>query len=229
MSEFSIGSKFWKEFLVREASAMGISIDFLQIEQIARHCAELTQWNEKINLTAIIDPLEIAVKHVLDSMAAIGLIPEKASVLDIGSGGGFPGIVLKIVKPDISVTLIDASRKKISFLKHVIRSLGLERINALHRRAETLQTISDYVNAFDVVVSRSFAVLDVFVENAYPFLSEKGIMIAYKGKYVTEEIKKLDVMLKQTKEDNGCFSMSIHPYSLPRLNIERSLVVFRKQ
>ena len=215
-----IGSDKWNRFVARGAEDMGITLTRFMTDQLAAHGKLLIKWNTTTNLTRITDPVEVAVKHVLDSMASFSFIPEDANVLDVGSGGGYPGMVLKIIKPSISVTLIDASRKKVSFLNHVIRTLGLKGISALHRRTEELAKLPDFQNVFDVVVCRSFASLDVFLRGAVHFVSTGGKMIAYKKKEVADELKKLEDL--SGMED---FSLDIIPYVLPRLNLERVLVM----
>jgi 16S rRNA (guanine527-N7)-methyltransferase len=219
----AIGSLKWKEFVFRGADDLGIALNRIQIDQLAAHCVLLIKWNKTTNLTRITDPVEVAVKHVLDSMVAAHLIPENASVLDVGSGAGFPGMVLKIVKPSLAVTLIDASRKKISFLNHVIRSVGLEGILALHRRTEQLAALPEFKKAFDVVVCRSFAALDVFVRDAVYFLSTGGMMIAYKKKEIEDEITQLERLPEMAD-----FSLDISPYDLPCLSMERVLVILKR-
>jgi len=232
MSKFTIGSKKWNQFVIHGAKAMGIQIDPEKADQLAVHCNELTQWNQKFNLTKITEPIEVAVKHVLDSIAPAPFIPAGASVLDIGSGGGFPGIPLKIIMPSISVTLIDASRKKVSFLKHVIRSLELKKIEARHTRTEDLIAHQKYANAFQVVICRSFSPLDVFVLNAIPFISEKGVMIALKGKNVTEELALLHSISRKAKGKNDFnldnYSLNIQSYALPHSEIQRSMVILKQ-
>ena len=123
-----IGSEKWKNIIKDGAKTMEIHIDQEQVDQCALHAVELMKWNQKTNLTTITDPLEVAVKHFLDSMAPAPLISQSSKMLDIGSGGGFPGIPLKILIPSLSVTLIDASRKKVSFLSYLIRTLKLKLI-----------------------------------------------------------------------------------------------------
>ena len=133
-----IGSKEWSRLIIEGAGAFGIDLKHHHTDQYAIHARDLVQWTKKINITSITDPFEIAVKHFLDSIAPAPLIPPGAALLDVGSGGGFPGIPLKVLIPSLTVTLVDASRKKVSFLKHVIRTLALDNINAIHYRAEDL-------------------------------------------------------------------------------------------
>ena len=157
-----IGSKEWSDLIIEGAAAFDIDLNHRQTRQFATHAAELVRWNQKINITAITDPFEVAVKHVLDSLPAARFISGDAILLDIGSGGGFPGLPLKVLMPSLSVTLIDASRKKVSFLKHVIRTLKLDNIEALHIRAEDLANDPLYRNRFNVIISRAVSSLELF-------------------------------------------------------------------
>ena len=223
-----IGSKKWKSIIRDGAKAFDIHIDRDKTDQFAIHAGELINWNKKINLTAITDPLEVAVKHFLDSIAPANIIPPDASMLDIGSGGGFPGIVLKILIPSLSVTLIDASHKKVSFLKHVIRNLKLKNIEARHIRAEDLAGDPAFVNAFDVIICRALSSLDTFVLMALPLLAKDGIIIALKGLSTKEEIE--SVRLLATKYPNilkDNFSLTVEKYTLPYLGLKRSIVILR--
>jgi 16S rRNA (guanine527-N7)-methyltransferase len=219
-----VGSEKWKAFIQENVGRMGLELGPEKIEKLSFHCDLLIRWNKTSNLTRITDSLEVAVKHVLDSMASIPFIPENARVLDVGSGGGFPGMVLKIVKPSLDVTLLDASRKKVSFLNHVIRSLGLNGIQTIHRRIEELATLPEFQKAFDVVVSRSYAALGIFVANALHVLSTGGMIIAYKIKEAEQEIASLENM----PEVGGC-SLEVKPYAVPGLNLERVLVILKKR
>lgn len=219
----SIGSDKWKDFIARSAEDMGISLDRTKLDLLAEHCMLLVKWNETSNLTRITDPVEVALKHVLDSMVSLPYIPMGARVLDVGSGGGFPGMVLKIIEPDLAVTLIDASRKKISFLNHVIRLTGLRKIRAIQKRAGELAGLPEYQHAFEIVVCRSFAAMDVFVRDAISFLPPDGKMIAYKKKDIGDEITRLEDM-PQMKD----LSLKLIPYTLPGLESERVLVILKR-
>lgn len=147
------------------------------------YSALLKEWNEKFNLTAIVDDEDIKRKHFCDSLTAVDIIPENACVLDIGSGAGFPGVPLKIIRDDIEVTLIDSVNKKVTFLNEVIKQLGLKKISAVHARVEDLPRTKKY----DVVVSRAVAELRTLVEYALPFVKKGGIFIAYKSEKTEEE------------------------------------------
>jgi len=226
-----IGSKKWKALVIDGAREMGIEIDTKQMDQLTVHAAELIKWNKKINLTAITDPLEVAVKHFLDSMAPSKIIRPKVSekqvsILDIGSGGGFPGIVLKILIPSLSLTLIDASRKKVSFLKHIIRTLKLDNAQAFHVRVEDLAKDPDFQNAFDFVVCRAFTSLDAFVLAAIPFLAKDGVIIAMKGKAAEKEMNALRA-LKNREISMEQLDMDCKKYRLPYLGAERAIFTLK--
>ena len=227
-----IGSKEWSDLIVEGGAAFDIALNHRQIRRFAAHAAELVRWNQKINITAITDPFEVAVKHVLDSLPAARFISEDAILLDIGSGGGFPGLPLKVLMPSLSVTLIDASRKKISFLKHVIRTLKLDNIEALHIRAENLANDPFYRNRFDVIISRAVSSLEFFRRLAWPLLIDAGHIMALKGDHVMDEINELpgrgfgdggdpDTVDRQ-------FSVTVEKFRLPFLNSNRSIVIIKK-
>ncbi len=138
-TEIDFESTEWAHIIDKGARAMGMCLERSQITRFAVHAKELMAWNRFAKLTAITDPIEIAVKQFLDIIPLFPLLPPGSRLLDIGSGGGFPGIPLKIMRPDLEVTLIDASRKKVSFQKHIIRTLALKDIEAHHIRAEELK------------------------------------------------------------------------------------------
>jgi 16S rRNA (guanine527-N7)-methyltransferase len=212
----NIGSSEWKERITSGAKQLGIDITDYHAGLFAIHALELLKWNQNINLTAITDAEEIAIKHFTDSVAPAKMIPDHARLLDIGSGGGFPGIVLKVIKPSLEVTLIDASRKKVSFQKQVIRTLNLKKIDAHHVRAEDFAKTA---NRFDIVICRAFSALDTFVFMAIPFLVEHGAIIAMKGKISESEIaavEKLAIPLN--------VKLSIEKYILPFSDADRAIL-----
>jgi 16S rRNA (guanine527-N7)-methyltransferase len=232
MPALAIDSKEWMQMVRDGAKEMGVLLDLSMAKKMAVHCTELMRWNQKVNLTAITDPMEVAVKHLLDSLAAYHLLPGDASVLDVGSGGGFPGLVLKIANPGLFVALVDASRKKVSFLKHVIRVLSLTRIEAIHARVGEIVWQEAFAQRFDAAACRAFTSLSGFVEMAAPLVKKGGILVAYKGKDVDEEIKGLGLGPSGSKIKDGGnfddFSLEILPYRLPYLHVERALVVVKK-
>ncbi len=222
-ADMEIGSDKWKEVIRIGADTFDIQIDSKAMKRFAGHAAELMRWNKKINLTAIHDPLEIAIKHVLDSIIPSAIIPgDKKKLLDIGSGGGFPGIPLKILIPSLSVTLIDAAQKKISFLKQVIRTLKLKKIDAIHLRAQEMAGMVEFEKNFDVIISRALTSLEPFVAMALPLLSKNGMIIALKGNVDGEEIKAARSLV-----NHHAMSLTLQQYPLPLLEDNRTIVSIR--
>ena len=142
----------------------------------------LIEWNEKFNLTTITSQKDVIVKHFLDSVTALSFIPQGSSVLDLGCGAGFPGIPLKIMRPDIKLTLVDSVNKKIMFLDEVITSLSLKDVVAIHVRAEDLAIKDAFREKYDVVLSRAVANMSTLSEYCIPFVQIDGVFIAYKSK-----------------------------------------------
>jgi 16S rRNA (guanine527-N7)-methyltransferase len=212
-----VGSSEWKNLIISGAEILGVRVSDNQAEQFGIHAAELLRWNKKINLTAITDPEEVAVKHFTDCLVPAKIIPTDSRLLDIGSGGGFPGIVLKILMPSLHVTLIDSSRRKNSFQKQVIRILGLKNIEAHHIRAEEFAKIPDAANSFDIVICRAFSAAKAFFSTAMPFLAKGGAMIAMKGKISEDEIRS---EFSEAVYEN----MSIEKYSLPFCGADRAIL-----
>jgi 16S rRNA (guanine527-N7)-methyltransferase len=217
-----IGSSEWQEFIQHGAQKMGIAIDERIGAAFSTFASELIQWNRKINLTAITHPHDIAIKHFLDSLASAAFIPEQAKLLDIGSGGGFPGIPLKLSKPLLSILLIDGNRKKVNFLKHVVRILKLEGCEARHIRAEKLSENPEFRHTFDVVISRALSDLKSFIEIARPLVSKQGMMVAMKGEIDPAELDSVRAMIGPDR-----YQVDIRTYRLPTIPAQRSVVIVR--
>jgi 16S rRNA (guanine527-N7)-methyltransferase len=217
-----IGSREWQSFIIEGARKLGIEFDEDVSASFSIHAFELIRWNLKINLTSITHPRDIAIKHFLDSLAPVQFIPDEGRLLDIGSGGGFPGIPLKILKPSLSVLLIDGVRKKVNFLKHVLRTLRLENTEALQIRAENLLQEPEFANSFDVIISRALSDLTPFVKKALPLLAKQGTIIAMKGRV---DPKELDAVRANTP--GGRYSLNVENYRLPAINALRSIVIIK--
>ena len=142
----------------------------------------LIEWNEKINLTAITDPKEIIIKHFIDSLTIAGKIKDNSSIIDVGTGAGFPGIPLKIYNETLDVTLLDSLNKRTIFLQEVVNKLNLKNIKIIHGRAEDLARDKQYREKYDYSVSRAVAPLNVLVEYLTPYVKVGGSVIAMKGK-----------------------------------------------
>ena len=211
-----IGSPEWSDVIIAGARVFDLALERRHTDLFAAHARELLHWNKTTNLTSITDPFEVAVKHFVDSLAPAGMISSDATLLDIGSGGGFPGIPLKIVMPLLSVTLIDASRKKVNFLKHVIRTLKMDGIEALHIRVEELATDPDPGRRFDFITSRALTDLKSFVAQARPLLAADGLMIVLKGKMDDTEVEAVRSHI-----------LTADTYMLPFARSERSIFTMR--
>jgi len=211
-----------KEYLERGAEELGINLDQAQLEKFAVFAAELCKWNRKINLTAITRAEDIAVKHFLDSLIIIKHVSIFGKLLDMGSGGGFPAIPLKIVSPDVDLVSVDAVEKKILFQRHVARLLCLEKFDALHARAEDLPSV--YRERFNTIVSRAFSEISKYVQLALPLLAPDGIIIAMKGR----EGKSEAAMTADRLAALGVVVTDIREFMLPLSRESRSLVIIRR-
>lgn len=211
-----------EEYLRKGAAELGIVLSSGQCANFSSYAEELCKWNRKINLTSIILPEEIAVKHFLDSLTPSTYMNLSGRLLDVGSGGGFPGIPLKILSPETSVVSVDAVEKKVNFQRHVARTLGLTGFTAIHSRVENL--LPEFKETFDYIISRAFADIPEFVQGTLPLLSKNGVIIAMKGRggkteanVATAELEKMGVMIA-----------AVHEFDLPILKDQRTLVMIRR-
>lgn len=211
-----------RELLIEGARDLGFRLSDETVEAFAAYLRELLKWNEKMNLTAIRTEKEIVQKHFLDSLSALPHLSGTVTLLDMGSGAGFPGIPLKIVNPTLRVVLLDSVRKKVDFQRHILRTLGLRDIEAVHGRAQELSIIERLGKRFDAVISRAFADLPVFLKLSLPFLRPGGKAIAMKGKLTEEAIKGFREEIEAPYVLEGIF-----PFRLPRTTLRRTLLVFR--
>ncbi|HHY83289.1 MAG TPA: 16S rRNA (guanine(527)-N(7))-methyltransferase RsmG [Clostridiales bacterium] len=200
-------------------TALGFNPNDEQLNKFEKYLSMLLEWNEKFNLTAITDPKEIMVQHFLDSISILKLehIAEGSTVLDLGSGAGFPGIPVKIMMPGISLTLVDSVNKKVGFLKEVIKHLDLKSTESVHARAEDLAREERRREAYDTVVSRAVAELRVLAEYCLPFVKKGGYFMAHKGPGAMEEVDQAEKALRvlggeliQVKQIDIPFSEKTH-------------------
>jgi 16S rRNA (guanine527-N7)-methyltransferase len=201
-------------------AALGLSVDGPAQQQLLDYMALIQKWNKVYNLTALRDPQEILSHHVLDSLSAIAplmretrLFGEAFSFLDVGSGGGLPGVVIAICCPNVSVTCVDAVSKKAAFVQQVAASLRLGNLKGVHARVETL------AGPFDVIGSRAFASLPDFVNWSASALAPNGIWMAMKGKLPEEEIASLPPNAQV---------FHVEQLHVPGLNAERCMVWMKK-
>ena len=207
------------DLLKQEAANMGLALSVDNIQAFETFTSELIRWNRKVNLTAITAENEIVIKHFIDCLHLAPYVLKEDLLLDIGSGGGLPVIPLKIVKPETVMVSVDAVAKKINFQRHVIRLLGLQKIEAVHARIEDLH--KTHAGKFSLITSRAFTRLDNFVSLAAPLLAENGRIIAMKGLGAEDEIAVSSEMLNSL----GFSITAQHSYCLPNNMGSRVLVV----
>jgi len=212
-----------KDLLMEGATAFGIHLNEKDGEAFDVYLRELLKWNQKINLTAIRSEKGIVLKHFLDSLSVYPYLSKSSSLLDIGSGAGFPGIPLKMVDPFLEVTLIDSVRKKVDFQKHIIRALGLKGIQAIHGRVQDKEILQSMTERFDTVISRAFSDLQTLLLLAFPFLKKGGILLAMKG-----ELEKEEIRLFSKGEETRYRLQRTASFILPKSSFKRSILLFEK-
>jgi 16S rRNA (guanine527-N7)-methyltransferase len=212
-----------QELLVEGAKGFGIQLNEKQLEAFDLYLRELIKWNQKINLTAIRTEKGIVSKHFIDSLSVFPYLSRTTSLLDIGSGAGFPGIPLKIVQPSLEVTLVDSVRKKVDFQKHIVRMLGLKGTEAIHGRIQDKEILQSMTGRFDAVISRAFSDLRTFLRLAFPFLRKGGILIAMKGELEREEIG-----FFPEGEETRYRLQKAASFLLPKSSFKRSILLFEK-
>jgi 16S rRNA (guanine527-N7)-methyltransferase len=213
------------ETILRELAIdkLGIHLDDKQVKQFSSYADLLIEWNEKVNLTSIIDPQEIIIKHFLDSLT-LGKFIEGHRLADIGTGAGFPGIPLKILLPDLELVLVDSLAKRLDFLKVVVNQLGLHNVVTVHSRAEDFGRDSNFRDSFDCVTSRAVARLPILLEYAIPLLKRNGIFLAAKGTLVNEEVLEAKNALKIL----GANIREVARFSLGHEAEHRAIVIVEK-
>ncbi len=202
-----------------------IDIDDDKVRKFTRYYELLIEWNKKINLTSIVEKDDVVVKHFVDSIALIRFTDlTDLSVIDVGTGAGFPGIPLKIMVPDCNIVLLDSLNKRIGFLQNVIEELGLEKIETVHGRAEDTAHVSEHREKYDIVLSRAVANLSTLSEYCLPFVKDGGIFVSYKSGNSEEEINGSDNALSKL----GGIIERVEKFSLPGSDYDRSLVFVKK-
>ena len=184
----------------------------------------LLEWNEKINLTAITEQNDIILKHFIDSITINKYIEQSNSIIDIGTGAGFPGIPLKIMNQNKKITLVDSLNKRINFLNEVCKEISLENIQCIHARAEELASDLEYRENYETVVSRAVARLNVLIEYMLPFVKKGGLCICMKGPNIDRELEEAKNAIKVL----GGKIKSVESFFLPDSDIERNVIIIEK-
>lgn len=212
--------------LIKGGKILGIDINEDKINSFILYKELLKEWNKKINITSITDDEEIDIKHFIDSITPLttDLFRKDIKMIDIGTGGGFPGVPLKIINEDMEVVLLDSLKKRITFLNEIIDKLDLKNIISIHGRAEELGRDKSYREKYDIAISRAVASLNTLSEYCLPFVKVGGFFISMKGPDVDEELKEAEKSIRilggKLKEKKVI--------KLPLSDITHSLIIIEK-
>jgi len=210
-----------KNILIDGFAQLSLNVSDEQIDKLCRYAELLKLWNEKMNLTAICDDFGIATKHFLDSSTALLTNKVSGKVIDVGTGAGFPGLVLKILMPQIELTLLDSLAKRLTFLDAVAKELNID-IKLVHARAE--DGARQYREQFDTVVSRAVANMSVLSEYCLPFLKQGGNFLALKGPQVEEELQNAKRAIYVLGGDNA----EVFTANIPQTDLNHKIVIIKK-
>lgn len=205
-----------------KAKSLEIYVSEIQVDKFYNYMNLLLEWNKKMNLTTITEPEEVILKHFIDSITIITYIKKAEKILDIGTGAGFPGIPLKIIEEDRNFTLVDSLNKRINFLQTVINILKLDKIQAVHSRAE--EFVKNQRETYDIVTSRAVARLNILVEYMLPFVKIGGKCICMKSADIQEEIEEAKKAIKIL----GGEIEKIDNVTLPNSDIKRKIIIIKK-
>jgi len=186
----------WKTLFVDEAAKMGITLSHSQVVQFETYMHELKEWNKQINITAITSTEDIVIKHFIDSLSVLSCVDLSGSVVDIGSGAGFPGIPLKIVRKEITLVLIEAKRKKANFMRHIIRRIDLQKTDVFKGRAEEYKPAA----LFDYAISRALSDPQNFSRIALPLVHKGAKLVCMQGKNNAVSLDQLSSMGLQAEK-----------------------------
>ena len=212
--------KMNKEDFIKELEKLGISPTLAQLDKLEKYYELLISWNKKINLTRIVSKEDVYLKHFYDSLTIIKAVDlsKTPTLCDVGTGAGFPGIVLKIMFPNIKVTLVDSLQKRVNYLNEVIKELELEDIIAIHSRGE------DFKGSFDIVTSRAVANIEKLLDYTMHLVSKDGVFIAMKGNIDDELTDNI-----RTKINKKYTINEIIRFKLPIEDSNRSLVIIKNK
>lgn len=215
-----------KRFLQDKLEMLSVEVDRKMIDQFNQFYDLIVEWNKVMNLTAITDYKDVVEKHFLDSLSIerILKLDDIKAVMDVGTGAGFPGMPLKIIYPELKITLLDSLNKRVKFLNEVIRQLELKNIDAIHGRAEDIGKNENYREKYDLCVSRAVANLATLSEYCMPFVKVGGVFVSYKSGDIDEEVLK-------SKKAISLFGGKIDEvvkFQLPGTDINRAFVKIKK-
>ena len=215
-----------KNILTNAFTSEGFSLTEQQLQQFVTYYDTLITWNQKMKLTAIEEPVVVAYNHFVDSACLLRVVSDlkQKSMIDIGTGAGFPGVPLKIMEPALDLTLFDSLSKRIVFLKELCKTLQLTQVKAVHGRAEELGIKPEYRQQYDIATARAVARMPVLLEICLPFVKKGGIFIALKGPELENEIKESSNALKEL----GGKLVDVQQFTLANGAYTRNLAVIEK-
>ena len=201
MNDLSQAERRFPDRFIRQLDQLGIALDERRLEMLYAYFENLSEWNTRINLTAINGIEDVCDRYFADSLSLVKCIPARElhdgrKIIDVGTGAGFPGLVLAIAFPECRFVLADSLKKRIGFLDDTIRKLGLENTETVHGRAEDLASDMKFRETFDIAVSRAVSSLPVLLEYCLPFVKTGGVFVAYKGDKLEQELKESEKALK---------------------------------
>jgi len=216
----------FRSALLGGARVLGLPMSPHQLAQFERYAADLVEWNRRANLTTIVDPLDIVRKHFLDSLSVLSVCDPDlgARIVDVGSGAGFPGLPLRIARPDLHVTLLEATRKKCDFLRHVVGVLALDNVHVVNARAEDAARDAAHRERYDVSVARAVAEAPTLLEILLPFVKVGGCALAMKSGGVEAEVERAGAAIAAL----GGRVQRIAPVNVPGIDEPRYVVVVDK-
>lgn len=221
--DFYMQEKFFNK-LSEKCKKIDIDLDNKKAEKFFEFMQILLEWNKKMNLTTITDEDEIILKHFVDSLSVLQYIKQGENIIDVGTGAGFPGLPLAIVKSNLKVTLLDSLNKRVKFLDDVINRIELQNVQCIHGRAEDLGQNKNYREIYDVSVSRAVANLSTLAEYLLPFVKINGRVIFMKGPDVEEELENAKFAIQEL----GGKIMSVEKLQLPNSDIGRTIIIIKK-
>ena len=216
--------KDFKELLKENASNINVFLKDEEIDKLYEYKNLVLEWNEKINLTAITEDEDFIVKHFVDSLTINRYIENDKTIIDIGTGAGFPGIPIKIINPENKIVLFDSLNKRIKVLEDIINKLQLKNVQLIHGRAEEVFKNKEYREKYDIATSRAVASLNVLVELMLPAVKVGGKCICMKGNNVEDEINNAKIAIDVL----GGRIDKINKVILPEFNLERNIIVIKK-
>ena len=214
----------FKNKMIELSKKINVQLNDEQIKKYFEYMTLLLDWNEKINLTAITEMDDVILKHFIDSMTVLKYIENEESIIDVGTGAGFPGIPIAIMKKDVKITLLDSLNKRINFLNEVCGELKLNNVDTIHGRAEEIGKNKEHREKYDIAVSRAVANMSTLSEYLLPLVRIGGKCICMKGFEIEQELEQAKFAIKEL----GGKIEKVEKFTLPDSDMERNIIIIKK-